>query len=991
MIGRGENIGTAYIKIIADGKGMSKDIADMFDDADWDAHGRKASNQWTEGFEKEQQSAPNQRVLRDAIAGPLTRGDWLSRTFFRSRNWSNFRSGMERQWGDLGTRVSDRFEKDLLRGMKMDRLNERLADITNELVRAQKEKDSEILESERETQARIAKFHRDSAEQERRLLRRYAAEHKATLREMTENMALFQRESGQLFAGDRDTMGKARLQDLSRTIREQMRQTGETNKVWNDILGDTDRRLRVLNPRLHEMSSGFNRLGDTTGRMFGRGSRNDFIHVIGGMAGAMVRMVGIIPRTISGLINLGRGAAEAGGFMAGLGFLASRLGVGLGIAGAAVGGFVLLIGPLISALSLAAGAVIGLASALAGALVGGLGAAAGAAVPFALGIGVAVAAFDELDGAAKRAANGIKDAFKGLKGSAGEGLQFDERGLVRSFGIIERMVQSLNPLIREVGQGVNIAIGSFARAVRGPLAQFIDATTIGGEKMGWMGQQVAKLGDAMGNAFGGMLGLFRGMMPLINRFTTWLQDSMRDFNEWANSARGQNEIKDFFETAGDAAENFGDFIRGSLKLLGALINLGSGEGGQMFEDMGRKMEELATWLNTPQGAAAFQGWMEDSREFAEALGNLVVEVGKFIAIIDNDLTRAIAGLGIGAMTAPFRAVGFAVEYVGEAMKFAEDSIRGFAGMIGNLLNKLPAMAGMKGIAQDLIDFSNGGKEAARAMDTWGTSMQRNSGHVRILLENIKGLPKRVETRIEQKGLPESIKGLDRLIKQMNLTPKQVRTLLKLLGAEEAMKEYRAIQRESKETDKQKAIPKADLDPKKFNKELAVLLGDLKSLDKEKVTPTADLERGPFNAGANATKAMLRDIGNDVATPWIRVQTNAQAVASGVNAILNSIQDEYVNIFTTKRAAGTITSGPEMALIGEAGREAVVPLDRPLGQVDPSVRWLAAIAQGKIPAMAAGGIKGGGKTINATFNVTTPTTDPAAVASETVNRLATTGY
>lgn len=57
------------------------------------------------------------------------------------------------------------------------------------------------------------------------------------------------------------------------------------------------------------------------------------------------------------------------------------------------------------------------------------------------------------------------------------------------------------------------------------------------------------------------------------------------------------------------------------------------------------------------------------------------------------------------------------------------------------------------------------------------------------------------------------------------------------------------------------------------------------------------------------------------------------------------------------ATGGTVFGPTNALIGEAGPEAVVPLNRPLSQVDPSVRLLSAIAQGKIPHMAAGGIGG----------------------------------
>jgi hypothetical protein len=67
---------------------------------------------------------------------------------------------------------------------------------------------------------------------------------------------------------------------------------------------------------------------------------------------------------------------------------------------------------------------------------------------------------------------------------------------------------------------------------------------------------------------------------------------------------------------------------------------------------------------------------------------------------------------------------------------------------------------------------------------------------------------------------------------------------------------------------------------------------------------------------------------------------------------------------TAMASGGILNGPRRILAGEAGPEAIIPLNRALSQVDPSVRWLSAIAQGKgTPAMAGGGIVGGGKSIN----------------------------
>lgn len=63
------------------------------------------------------------------------------------------------------------------------------------------------------------------------------------------------------------------------------------------------------------------------------------------------------------------------------------------------------------------------------------------------------------------------------------------------------------------------------------------------------------------------------------------------------------------------------------------------------------------------------------------------------------------------------------------------------------------------------------------------------------------------------------------------------------------------------------------------------------------------------------------------------------------------------------ASGGILGGPRRVLAGESGPEAIVPLRRNLSQVDPSVRWLSALAQGRTPAMGSGGVvNGGGRSI-----------------------------
>lgn len=91
------------------------------------------------------------------------------------------------------------------------------------------------------------------------------------------------------------------------------------------------------------------------------------------------------------------------------------------------------------------------------------------------------------------------------------------------------------------------------------------------------------------------------------------------------------------------------------------------------------------------------------------------------------------------------------------------------------------------------------------------------------------------------------------------------------------------------------------------------------------------------------------------------------------------------------AEGGLVTGPTRAVIGEAGPEMVVPLARPLSQVDPAVRDVAAFAQGKAPAFASGGIAGGGTNIApGAIQIVSPYANPRLVAEETLNALVLAG-
>jgi len=150
--------------------------------------------------------------------------------------------------------------------------------------------------------------------------------------------------------------------------------------------------------------------------------------------------------------------------------------------------------------------------------------------------------------------------------------------------------------------------------------------------------------------------------------------------------------------------------------------------------------------------------------------------------------------------------------------------------------------------------------------------------------------------------------------------------------------------------------------------------------------------------------------NDTAYPWLR---SLPSKAGGIGGdIVGTILDGIINSFykipqwigqqlsslhfsiptpsfhIPGFASGGMVNGATHALVGEAGPEAIVPLNRNLNQVDPSVRWLSAIAQGKTPAMASGGVAGGGVTIEqGAIQVVTPYANPALVAEDVMDALA----
>ena len=205
----------------------------------------------------------------------------------------------------------------------------------------------------------------------------------------------------------------------------------------------------------------------------------------------------------------------------------------------------------------------------------------------------------------------------------------------------------------------------------------------------------------------------------------------------------------------------------------------------------------------------------------------------------------------------------------------------------------------------------------------------------------------------------------------------------------------------------KIISKAGSITSKFGSWVSSLPGKAKTIASNIASAFSGLA-GKIISRAGDIASKFASWGSKAVSSAGRVASNIVSKFSGlasriVNAIGNIVPkikmpniprptvNAIVKVIKPKTAAGGIFSGAQERIIGEAGPEAVVPLNRALSRVDPAVRALSAFAQGMTPAGATAGpsigrqIDVGGITIN------TPTTDPRAVASEVVARMTYASY
>lgn len=334
----------------------------------------------------------------------------------------------------------------------------------------------------------------------------------------------------------------------------------------------------------------------------------------------------------------------------------------------------------------------------------------------------------------------------------------------------------------------------------------------------------------------------------------------------------------------------------------------------------------------------------------------------------------------------------------------------------------------KDVLQTLTNITG---DAASAQSILNQHNKEGAAFLGATIDQLHKMPKKVQTDIGLNGAPEtsrqafhllqefgkflkfkdiktviSAPGVDltrgqikRLAEQARLTPKQIKILLKAENANKAGKDIEGVKKKADDATKKDHKVKMGADTSDFDTQLSHIKAKMSNIPKTKAEAKFSADTSKFNSKNDEVKRALNKANTTTVTPKINVDNSAaMAGINNTHTALNNIpRDVYstihVNTVRTggKAASGGLFSGAQLLTVGEAGPEAVVPLSRPLSQVDPAVRELSAIAQGMSFAtrqqrpVAQRVVDVGG------IQIITPTKDPGAVAQEMVNRLVAVGY
>src|SRR5262245_3946636 len=390
---RGESIGTAYIKILADGSGMDESVREVWDDMATDpawSAGDKSQEAYWEGYREQSDKNDN----------------------FKN-TWDDKIQNLRGRMRDYGQINADEFEKEF-------------AGHFREIF----EKDMNIIGKDADKMGQIAG------------------------RKWREGFAK---------TGEPDF-------DPSQIFRDTIKEMGSFTRTTDGFWTRWKRGVSSSIDEEDKHRSSISGFGDVVEKVFGGGSRNNFINFFAKLVSGPFHLVGgIVDGITNSVKDMQKVFTEAGGGMSGFAAVASKAGGAIAGGWEAAAVLVAILGPITGLISGLAAAIIALGSSVSFALGAGLGVLVGLLPLLAGGVVAAVLAFKGLKDVqgGKRVLKDLKDSFKGISDELAKGAL---PGVRKFAGGLKDLMGTLKDsgALKAIGGALGDVAASFGDALRSP-------------------------------------------------------------------------------------------------------------------------------------------------------------------------------------------------------------------------------------------------------------------------------------------------------------------------------------------------------------------------------------------------------------------------------------------------------------------------------------------------------------------------------------------
>lgn len=717
-------------------------------------------------------------------------------------------------------------------------------------------------------------------------------------------------------SGVLDRFGKnARLEEITTKIRDQDRAFRTYDHNVKTAVDNEKKRLEERATRWEKSVGRIGNalsksdIGNSIGKMFGAGSRNNFFNAIGNVVGGLASLPGVIAAfpfkvaekigtTIDGLRDkfdalTSEGSSNIGAFFKLFGSLAAQGVAGFVLMIVVMGVVVTLVGVLTSVVSLLVAGIVGLTASISFALIGGLLALGPLLLALVPVIGGLVVALSGLNKVQKAVLAPFTSSLKKLQDQL---INTFEKGAVKRLPAITKLFDGLiSPLLTAGLNGFFTLIDNIMQALSTPLAKNAFST---------LGASIDQIMGPLGKLFGtltvGLVAFFNSITPYSVKLLGFLQGLADNFVKFSTSADGKTAIKDFMDKAATAGGILWDIIKNLVTAIGGLFNQGTSSGDSILTSLSGQVKNFSDWINDPANKKAIADWFTKGADFVQRLGTALQNlVGDFIAL-DTPENRK-----------------FAVDLI--------DKINETIIVLGNIL---PWFDDFVGAITPIVTIAEGIKVG---WDQLNTSFGASPGYITPIGGAVTAM------------VSIAAQGLSTLLGSIALVITGFGTFLVAVGK----------------------IPGAP--------------GWIGQLGQGLLDTGAKIDHLAAALGA-------------INKPYsITIDAHFTQSAERAITLINSPSRRIGGaVISNVAAAGMMVTSDQLVRVGEGGRrEAIVPLERPLSMIDPSVRGLAAYAQGKIGQYAGGGVVGsrGNYFAAGAITVMAPNSRPDLVAVAVLDRLA----